>query len=147
MFNKLLWVVTFSLSLLISQVSFADSHDCKKGLSHIVDSLNLTSDQKAKVKPILEQLKSSVNTSASQMKSLRDELNQQIHSANMDESVTNGLIDKKVKLIGDVIKAKATAAHQVYVILDDKQKAQAMSLVKEMEAKMADKYAKCSDED
>lgn len=147
MYKKIIGIL-FSFSLLfVNSMVFADSEMCGKGLKQLVSELNLTADQKSKISPILDQLKTAVKNSASQMGDIQSQISQQVTSGNMDQSTVEGLIDKKTKLIGDIMKAKVAAKSQIITILDDQQKAQLQDKMKKLEEKMREKYSKCHDDD
>lgn len=144
MYRKLFGIVVFAFSLAFGQAVFAD---CGEGLKAIVEGLKIDEAQKAKIKPILEQLKSETKNNWTQMKDINTQLRQQIQSSTMDQNTVNDLVDKKTKLIGDMIKAKVSAKNQIYNILNDKQKTELQTLMTKMEEKMAEKYKKCHDEE
>ncbi|WP_347252613.1 Spy/CpxP family protein refolding chaperone [Legionella sp.] len=145
--KKILGTILFVFSLVFGQVSFADSMDCGKGIRDMVQSLNLDDSQKAKIKPILDQLKSTVNDKATQLDGLRKQISQQVMSANMDQSTVDNLVDQKTKLIGDIIKAKIAATIQIMSVLTDAQKTQLQKKIQDLEEKMAEKYKKCHEDD
>jgi periplasmic protein CpxP/Spy len=145
MYKKIIWMVTLVLSLALSQTVFAN-WECG-GLKRMVGSLNLSDEQKTKIKPILEQLQTSGKTAGSQMRDLDKQIKQQVISADMDQSTVNGLVDQKTKLIGDMMKAKVTAKNQIFGILTAEQKTKLQNKMKEFEQKMTDKYKKCHGDD
>lgn len=112
----------------------------------MVESLKLDDSQKSKIKPVLEQLKSTIQNDAAQMKGLHDQLNQQAESANMDQSTVDSLIDKKTKLIGDMMKAKIAAKNQIYAVLTPQQKTELQNKMKKMKEKMEEKFKSCHEE-
>lgn len=146
MYKKLLGIMVFAFSLVLGQAVFADSEHCGEGVKKMVESLNLDDSQKAKIKPILEQLKSTIADKASQMSDLRKQISQQVQSANMDQSTVNGLVDQKTQLIGDIMKAKLAATNQIMNILNDQQKAQLHKKMQEAEEKWSEKFKSCHDE-
>lgn len=135
----------FAFTLVLSPVVLAHSW-CGEGLKNMVESLKLDDTQKSKIKPILEQLKSTMKNDVEQMKDIRQQLNQQAESTNMDQSTVDSLIDKKTKLLGDIMKAKITAKNQIYAILTPQQKTELQNKMKKMEEKMEEKYKKCHEE-
>lgn len=139
--KSLLWIAALSFSLMFGQTALANEHcgDMKK----MIGSLKLDDAQKAKVEPILEQFKTAMKASAGQFKDLETQINQQIQSDSTDQSALDGLIDKKTKLIGDMMKAKASAKHQIYTILSPQQRTEYQNMVKKWEEKMAAKYENC----
>ena len=147
MYNKILGTAALVVSLIFAQGAFANSSDCGEKLQKTVASLNLTADQKTKIQPILDQLKTAVKQNASQMNDIDKQIDQQVTSTSMDENTVNGLIDKKTNLIGNIIKAKVSAKNQIIAILTDDQKAKLQAKMKTVKDKMAAKWAKCHDAD
>lgn len=147
MYKKIIQTVAFTCTLALSPVVLANSCGCGEGLKHMIQSLKLDDSQKAKIKPILDQLASTIKNDASQMKDLEQQLQQQSESANMDQATVDGLIDKKSKLIGDMIKAKVTAKNQIYSVLNPQQKTELQNKMKKVEEKMADQFKNCHDDE
>lgn len=145
--KKYLLAAVFAVSLVAGQTAMANSHECGEGLSRMVDSLRIDDAQKAKIKPVLEQLKTSIKEQGSQMKDLRTQITQQVQSDTMDQATLDGLIDKKSKILGDMMKAKSNAFHQVFTMLTAEQKTKFQSMFKNMEEKMADQYKSCNEND
>jgi periplasmic protein CpxP/Spy len=147
MYKTLIGICALAFSFVLSQSSFADSSHCKHNLKNMVESLKLDDQQKAKIKPIMDQLKTTMQNNASQMGNLRTQINQQVTAPTMDQNAVNGLVDQKTKIIGDIMKAKITAKNQIYGILNDQQKAQLADQMKKMEEKMAAKYKECHEDE
>ncbi|CDZ75776.1 periplasmic protein [Legionella massiliensis] len=146
MYKKLMWMFALTFSFILSQSAFAGSH-CHGGFKSMIESLKLDDTQKEKVKPILEQLKTTMKASWTQMKGLETQISQQVTSATMDQNAVNALVDQKTKLIGDMIKAKIAAKNQIYNLLNDQQKATLQAKMKDFEEKMAAKFKDCHDDD
>lgn len=147
MYKKIVGIAVIACSLAFSQISFAHSWSCGKGLQQIVSSLKLTDEQKEKIKPVMAQLKSSIKDNALKMKALDTQISQQVGSDKMDQTVVNGLVDQKAVLIGNMMKAKIMAKNQIAMVLDASQKSQLQSMMKDVEAKMVAKYKSCHDQD
>ncbi|TAL61384.1 MAG: hypothetical protein EPN84_08045 [Legionella sp.] len=147
MYKNLTTALAFVFTLVLSQAVFADSWGCGEGMKQMISSMKLDSAQKDKIKPILDQLKSSIRESGSQMKDLDLQINQQSVSADMDQSTVDSLVDKKAKLIGDMMKAKITAKNQIFAVLNAKQKIELQNMMQKLEEKMAKKYASCHQDD
>lgn len=144
--KKYLVAAAFAVSLMAGQTVFA--HGCGgDGLKRMVESLHVNDAQKAKIQPVLEQLKTGMKDDESQMGDLRTQITQQVQSDTMDQATLDGLIDKKSKLIGDMMKAKSNAFHQIYVTLTADQKTKFKKMVANMEEKMAEKFKNCHDSD
>lgn len=146
MFKKFIWIFALAFSFVLSQSAFSHSGMCGEGLKKMVESLNLDAAQKEKIKPILEKLKTDMKANVDQMKDLRTQMHQQETSATMDQSAVDGLIDKKTKLLGDMMKAKAAAKNQIYNILNEQQKTALQNKWKQVEEKMEAKYKECHED-
>ena len=146
MYKKILGIIAASFLLVLSQGSYAEAM-CGQGLKQMVQALNLDADQKAKILPILDQLKSSRKDTWSQMKDLNSQIKQQVESASLDQSAVDGLVDKKTKLIGDMMKARITAKNQIFNILNAQQKTALQTTMQNVEDKIAAKFAECHDQD
>ena len=147
MFKKTLWIIAFTLSFVLSQSALADDVNCGDGLQKMLSSVKIDDAQKAKIKPVLDQLKSSMQSIEGQMKNLDTQLKQQMMSATIDQSTVDGLVDKKTKLIGDAMKAKITAKNKILNILTPDQKTAMQNMMQKVEEKMAAKYKNCHDQD
>lgn len=143
MYKKYLWVIAFAFSLVVSQSVLADSWGCGEGLKSMIDSLTLEKAQKEKIKPILGKLKSDMIDNGNQMKSLDQQITLQVNAVKVDQSALDGLIDKKAKLIGDMIKAKITAEIQIFGILKAQQKIELQGMMKKLEDKISAKFKSC----
>jgi len=147
MLKKCLWIAAFAFSLVLSQSTFAHDWNCGEGIKHMVESLKLDDAQKAKIKPILDQLKTTIQSNAAQFSALDTQISEQVNSASMDQSKVDGLIDQKAQLIGNMMKAKVAAKSQIITILTPEQKTQIQGMMKKVEEKMAEKYKNCHDDD
>jgi protein CpxP len=146
MYKTILWISAFTASLVLSQTTFA-ADACRENMSNVVTSMITDKSQREKIKPILEQLKSNLQDKRAQLKELQVKINEQEQSKTMDESVVDGLVDKKAMLLGGMMKAKIQAKHQILNLLDDKQKRKLNDKMQQIENKMAAKFKNCHDED
>lgn len=146
MYKKILGVFALAFSLILCPTVFAHNA-CGEGMKQMLGSLKLDDAQKEKIKPILESMKSTMQQSGDQMRDLNKQINDQAISPNMDQSAVSALVDKKTKLLGDMIKAKVSAKNQIYAVLNDEQKTQLQGMMKKMEDKMAEKFKSCHDEE
>ncbi|MFI4919493.1 MAG: Spy/CpxP family protein refolding chaperone [Legionellales bacterium] len=146
MYKKIIQTAAFTCALVLSPVILAHTGACGERMKNMVESLKLDDSQKTKIKPILEQLKSTMKMDASQMHDLSNQLNQQAESATMDQSAVDSLIDKKTKLIGDMMKAKIAAQNQIAAVLNPQQKMELQQKMKEVKAKWEEKAKSCHEE-
>lgn len=145
MFKKFLWITAVTCSLVMSGSSFANH--CRDSMEKMVGSLQLDKDQKEKIKPVLAQLKATLHDKAAQMKDLGNQIKAQEKSDTMDQSVVNGLVDKKAALIGDLMKAKVQAKHQIMGMLNPQQKQMIQNKMEKMEKRIAARYKSCHDDE
>lgn len=147
MYKKILSVVAVSASLMFNASVFAESAKCGEELKNIVTSaLKLDETQKEKVKPVLEQLKTTLKERGTQMQDIRAKLKAQVESDTMDQTTVDGLIDQKTKVLGEMMKARITARHDVYMLLNPEQKTKLKSEMQKIEDKWAAKFKSCHDE-
>lgn len=140
---KLLCAVVFSFSLLMSHTVLADSWGCGEGLKHMLSNMNLTDEQKAKIKPIMDQLKSGMRENWSQVNGLDNQIKQQVNSDKMDVNALNSLVDQKTKLIGNAMKARLIAQNQIMAILTADQRTTIQTKLQNLENKMSAKFKSC----
>ena len=146
--KSLLWIIAVTFSLVLGQSAFADNKRCGGDMmKKMVEHFKLDAAQQAKAKPILDQMKSTMQTNWSQMKDLHMQMNQQVTSDTMDQSAVDGLVDKKTKLMGDMMKAKMSAKHQIYMLLTPQQKTSYQAMAKKWQDKMASKAEECKQQD
>ena len=145
--KTIIYVIALAFSLVFSQSALADSWGCGEGLRTMVESLKLNTAQKEKIKPILDQLKLDMNDQGTQMRGLEVQLNQQAESSNMNQTTVDDLINKKTKLIADMMKAKIMAKNQIYTILDTQQKTELHNMMKKLEDKISAKFESCYKQD
>ena len=144
MYRKLLGTLIVTLSLMFSPVLFAD---CGHRLKDMLESLQLSDAQKAQIKPIIEQMKSTMHSTKEQMDALKSQIHEQMHSASMDKDAVNSLVDKKAALIGTMMKTRIAAMNQVFSTLTAEQKVKLQGMMKEAKEKMAEKFKSCHDHD
>lgn len=144
MYKKFLWIITLVSALTFNQMVLADTSVCREGLSTMVQSLNLDANQKQKIQPILDQFKNTAQTAGSQMDGIENQINQQVSTPNMNQDTVNGLVDQKVKLIGDIMKAKIQAKSQILAILNPQQQAKLQGMLKAADDKMKALWRNCT---
>jgi len=144
MAKKLLWIAAMVFSLVLGSSAFAGSDHCGQKIESFVSGLNLDDSQKAKIQPIVDQLKSSMKANWSKMKDIRMQMNQQIMSDKMDQSVVDGLADQRAKMMSDMMKARASAMNQIWGVLNEKQKAACQDMMKKWAEKAAAWHESCA---
>jgi protein CpxP len=147
MYKKLLGIFVLVGAFVLTTPLLAHSGMCGEGMSKMLESLKLDDSQKQKIKPIMDSLKANMKQSADQMVDLSKQLNAQMVSETPDQSAVNDLVDKKAKLIGDMMKAKIDAKMQIYAVLNSQQKTVLQNKMKQIEEKMAEKFKGCHDQE
>ncbi len=153
MTSNMLGIAIFVSALILGQQVFADSHDnqpiqswgCGEeiDIDHVAEILKLNDAQLTKIKNIKAQFKIGQKANWVQMKTLREQINQQIQSNTMDQLKIDSLINTKTQLIGSMLKGKIMAKHLIYGVLNIQQKAQYQQMQKNLEEKIAKKYESC----
>lgn len=122
-----------ALSVSFSQATFAHEHNMsmKKGHGHqqmcmqgMMQKLALTADQKMKIKEIRAKERKEMEGNMREMQTLRHDMRRQVESDKMDEAKLTALIHQRKELMASMMKLKMMAKHEIYNVLDAKQKAE-----------------------
>lgn len=95
--------------------------DCPK--AKLISSLNLTDEQKAKIKQIKEQARANMQENMQAMKDICQKMNTLIQSEKLDTQELDKLVNQKTALMAAKIKNKVMVKNQIYNILTPEQKA------------------------
>lgn len=133
--KKLIWLSTIVLVLTLGQSSFACIGDTKQCNPHhrfdkLAQELNLTADQKAKIKAYKEKAKASFKENYGQLRLLRSEINSLVQADKIDETKLDTLIEKVNKIRASMLKSKIMMQHQMFSLLNDQQKTKFLELKK-----------------
>lgn len=133
MSKKFIWLSTILLALIIGQPSFACIGDSKHCNSHhrldmLAQELNLTTEQKAKLKAYKEKARASLKENYGQLRLLRNQINSLVKADKLDEAKLDTLIEKVNKIRGAMLKSKILMQHEMFSLLNDKQKAKFLEL-------------------
>lgn len=145
MFKTRLLTIAACFSLLLTSVVSADqsSCHCKGRMSDLFKQLQLDTNQQAQIKAIRDKNKDAMKANWQQIKSLRSQLKALATSDKLDESTLNKLADQKAALMSSIMKAKIASKNQIYNILNDKQKQQFQTMMKQWEAKRMMRKQQC----
>lgn len=141
MSKKLIWLATCALTFILVQPSFACGQNDKPcdAAHHRFDkleaALELTPEQKAKIKAYKEQTRTSMKTNYAQLKALRSQISVLVKSDKIDEAKLDSLVEQVNKIKGAMLKNRIMMQHEMYVLLTDKQKAKYQELKKKWEEK------------
>ena len=137
--KKIIWLSALALSMSISQATLA----CGCGQAYVsgeryekmTAKLDLTADQKEKIKMISAQAKDSLKPKIEEMRAVRMQLNEQADAATPDESKIDSLINQQKDIAGSIMKIRVMTRHQVAMILTDAQKVTLAKMVSDWKAK------------
>lgn len=154
MIKQFILAPVIALSLSAVQPVFADQHKDyqDKGICHckqmakMADKLDLTKDQKAKIKAIKETGIKTMKTDSDELRQIRKEMKNLVKSDKMDEAKLEKLIDRKKAIIASMWKEKTMLTHQMYQVLDAKQKEKFSKLMDKWEEKKMKKIRAMDDE-
>jgi len=146
-------VLAFFLSF--NQAAFAmtsttDSNkqcSCGERFKNMMASLNLTPEQKDKIKAIKAQARQALKGKVKEMRSIRMQINTIVRSDTVDETKLDALINQKKDMIGNFMKHRAMVKHQIYMLLNDKQKAQLQQMSNKWAEKMDKMHMQHDDDD
>ncbi|HHF7365349.1 TPA: Spy/CpxP family protein refolding chaperone [Legionella bozemanae] len=133
MSKKLLWLSIIAFVLTFGQLSYACIGDSKHCNSHhrfdrLAQELNLNADQKAKLKAYREKARASLKESYAQLRLLRKQINSLLKAEKIDEAKLDALIEKVNRIRGSMLKTRIIIQHQMFALLNDKQKAKFLEL-------------------
>ncbi len=119
-----------ALSVSFSQATFAQDMQMMKGhgqhhmcMQGMMKKLDLKADQKAKIAAIRAEERKATEGKWREVRALRHEMRGHVESDKMDDAKLTALIHKRKELMADILKTKMVAKHDIYNVLDAKQKA------------------------
>lgn len=145
--NKIVLLPLLAFTFLLSFSSFAADDKKACGCSHIekmFKTLNLTTDQQAKIRAIKDSNQENMKANREQFRSIRSQLNQIATTNPIDESKLNTLITQKTSLMTSMMKNKVMIKNQIFNVLTPEQQKKYLQMMNQMETKKAHTCAKCS---
>jgi periplasmic protein CpxP/Spy len=135
MSKKFIWLSVITLLLTLGQPSFACSGDAKQCGAHerfdkLAQELDLTADQKAKIKAFKEQARISFKANYAHLRSLRSQVNTIVKADTIDEAKLDSLVEQINKIRGSMLKNRIMMQHQMYSLLNPQQKEKFLELKK-----------------
>lgn len=100
--------------------------------------LDLTDEQKAKVKEIMESNKAALEPTMSAMKENRSKLHDLSKDGTFDQAQVEALANEQGDLVAKTIVQKESVKAQIFAILTDEQKAKAAEMRTKFEGRMKD---------
>lgn len=143
MIKTFIKTLILTLALTITHTATADSWGCGEGMKSMLATFKLDQAQLDKIKPVLVHYNSDVKDTANMIKPIDAQLSKQGLSNKMDEKVVNDLINKKMQLIGNMMKSKIIAQNRILAILTPDQNQQMQVMIKQLEDKISAKFKSC----
>jgi protein CpxP len=129
--KKSVWLSAVALSLMVGQVSFAATESsksrpctCHHNSQRLSEKLNLTAEQKAKIKTLRAQTYNQLKADEEQLKALKLQMTALANNDKVDEDKLNDLISQRNKIKGAMIKKEVMMENQIYNTLTTQQKVQ-----------------------
>ncbi|MDI1352968.1 MAG: Spy/CpxP family protein refolding chaperone [bacterium] len=134
--NKFIWLSASVLALMISQSTQAcdtnkdesKSCHCIHSMKKISESLDLSTEQKVKIKTIRLKNRQQFKTNFQQLKALKQQIKLMSSAKKIDEPKLDALILEKNKVHGMLIKNRVLMENEIYNVLTEKQKAKYLIL-------------------
>lgn len=131
MSNKSICLAALALVFTLGQPVFANTisptqskpchcHDHKK----LLNQLNLTQEQKTKIKTIKMQAQKTIKENYRQLKAIKEQINALIANEKLDEAKLDSLINQRNKIAGAMLKNRVMMKNQIYNQLTNEQKSQ-----------------------
>lgn len=140
--TKFLWLPALALSFMLGQPAQACPTDkadtpchCSSTMKQLSNKLDLSDEQKAKVKAIRTQAHNNTKANYQELKNIKSQINALIKTDKMDEAKLDALVSQRSKLSAAMLKNHVVMQHQIYSVLNDKQKAQFDQIKKQYELK------------
>ncbi|MGL5741717.1 MAG: Spy/CpxP family protein refolding chaperone [Legionella sp.] len=135
MSKKFIWLSAIALVFTLAQPSFACSGDTKQCNAHhrfdkLAKELDLSADQKAKINAYRDKAKATFKEYYTQFRALRSQINTIVKADTIDQAKLDSLIEKVNKIRGPMLKSRIIMQHQMYALLNEKQKAKFLELKK-----------------
>jgi len=152
MFKKIILCSSLAFSLAVAApLVFADDTSsntapstlCQKRMDFMNKTLQLSSDQQAKIKAIHDSGKAAMKANWQQLKGLKDQMKQLVASDKLDQGQLDTLVQQKTALMGTMMKARVTLQNQVYNVLNDQQKKQFHDAMAKWEAQKKEWHKGC----
>lgn len=128
--------LALSLSMGGASLAYAD-HQCYSGkrMEKLVDSLDLTADQKAKIKTIRDQAMTAIKPKMDEMHAIHVKINESFKAGTLDDSTLDSLVSQKKEALGEIMKIRLTERRDISNVLTAPQKTKLADMLQQWEAK------------
>ena len=120
-------IIVSACVLSLSQLAFSHDmnkydHEYKHCAHKAMKSIHLTQEQQTKMKAMKEQLHEKLKGREASMKELHSKIKVLIRSDKIDEHKLDSVVNEKKELVGSMMKSNIMLRHDMYHLLDAKQK-------------------------
>jgi|GEM_PF-2985426 len=152
MIRKIILAPMFLIALLFSQFVLAHGSDaanksstcaCKHPMKKMMSSLQLNSEQEAKIHAIKAQTKPLIQEYWKQIKTLNQQINSLSMSDKVDEAKLNDLIKQKTDLNSKIMKNRVITKNQIYHVLTPAQQQQLTTMMSQWRNNAKASHGKC----
>jgi Spy/CpxP family protein refolding chaperone len=140
MYKQIIGIVALACALLIGQPAMA--HHGARHMNELLESLQLTEEQKSKAKGIIKTMAKDMKEQVSQIKPYHEKISNLVQSKDMNQAKLDKVIKEKAAIIGNMMRIKVNAKHQIYLLLDAKQQAIFKQFVAKKRAEKEEKMKK-----
>lgn len=139
MIKKIIMLPVLALAVTLNNPTFADTKGegqcpCKR-MEKFSRSLNLTNEQKSKIKTIKEQARRELRANREKMQAVKHQIKDLIKSKPLNEAKLDKLLSEKSAIITATMKTKVMMKHQIYNVLNSEQKAKYSEMLEQWDKK------------
>jgi|GEM_PF-2484755 len=151
--KKILFLPALALSMVFSHATFADD-DLLKGeqcpcmqIQKMKQELKLTPEQQEKIKALKEKWKEDKKAKREAMMSVNKQVRELVKEDKLDDAKLDKLVNEKTEMMASMMKNNIKLKHEIYNVLDSKQKEQFSALMEKWEMKRMKKMDNMRDKD
>ncbi len=139
--KKIMFLPALALSMIFSHSTFADEDMLKDKqcpcikIQKMKQELNLTPEQHDKIKAFKEKLKDDKKAKKEQLMSINKQVRELVKEDKLDEAKLDQLINQKTEIMASMMKNNIKLKHEIYGVLDSKQKKQFSAIMEQWEKK------------
>lgn len=137
--KKIICLSALALSFSLSQapLTYAGHSKCFAGehVAKMTEKLDLTTDQKAKIKAIREKAKADLMPLHKDMIANRQAVNALFKSGTVDDSKLETLFNQEKETLGSILKVRMMERRDISNLLTDKQKEKLAGMMQKVEKK------------
>lgn len=147
MLKNILWLPILALACLVSVPIYAHSNHASCPCTQKIEKmkqLNLSQDQKNKIKVIRTTNKDAMKANLKQLKTLRTQINSLATADKVDESKLDDLIKQKSALIATMTKNRVMIKNQIFHVLNSQQQQAFQDMMKKWQESKMPHHCQCA---